>query len=124
MTAEEFVRGAGADDLIDKALQDVANDIRDKTNAADVKQGKWRYITLPKKDKQTNDPVNHPSHYCTGDIECIDAIASALGHDGLIAFCRGNAIKYLWRAGRKGDMGEDLRKAAWYCERAAKEASR
>lgn len=78
---------------------------------------------LPKKDKQTNDPVNHPSHYCAGDIECIDAIASALGHDGLVAFCRGSAVKYLWRAGRKGDMGEDLRKAAWYCERAAKEAS-
>ncbi len=73
------------------------------------------------KDKQTDDPVDHPSHYCSGDIECIDAISSALGHDGLIAFCRGNAIKYLWRAGLKGDMGEDLRKAAWYCERAAKE---
>ena len=75
-------------------------------------------------NKQTDDPVDHPSHYCAGDIECIDAIASALGHDGLIAFCRGSAIKYLWRAGRKGDIEEDLRKAAWYCERAAKEASR
>ena len=115
------MKGTGADDLIDKACQDAANDIRDESNAAHVKQGKWRYITLPKKDKQTDDPVNHPSHYCSGDIECIDAIASALGHDGLVAFCRGNAIKYLWRAGLKGDMGEDLRKAAWYCERAAKE---
>lgn len=43
--------------------------------------------------------------------------------NGLVAFCRGSAIKYLWRAGLKGDMGEDLRKAAWYCERAVKEAS-
>jgi hypothetical protein len=126
MTAEEFVRGAGADDLIDnidKACQDAANDIRDEVNAAHVKQGKWRY-TIKENNKQTDDPVNHPSHYCSGDIECIDAIASALGHDGLIAFCRGNAIKYLWRAGLKGDIEEDLRKAAWYCERAAKEASR
>ena len=126
MTAEEFVRGAGADDLIDnidKACQDAANDIRDEVNAAHVKQGKWR-CTIKENNKQTDDPVNHPSHYCSGDIECIDAIASALGHDGLIAFCRGSAIKYLWRAGLKGDMGEDLRKAAWYCERAAREASR
>ena len=29
-------------------------------------------------------------------------------------FCIGNAIKYLWRAGLKGDAIEDLRKAAWY----------
>ena len=120
MTAEDLWKDARVDELMDK----VSQDMRDEVNAADVRQGKWRYITLPKKDKQTNDSVNHPSHYCSGDIECIDAIASALGHDGLVAFCRGSAIKYLWRAGLKGDMGEDLRKAAWYCERAAKEAIR
>jgi hypothetical protein len=123
MSKVHIMKGAIADDIIDKACQDAANDIRDKTNAADVKQGKWSY-TIKDNNKQTDDPVNHPSHYCAGDIECIDAISSALGHDGLIAFCRGNAIKYLWRAGLKGDMGEDLRKAAWYCERAAREASR
>jgi hypothetical protein len=32
-------------------------------------------------------------------------------------FCIGNAIKYLWRAGRKGGYLEDLRKAAWYINR-------
>ena len=110
MTAEE----------LDKALQDACQDMLDNVNTTHVKQGKWRY-TIKENNKQTDDPVNHPSHYCSGDIECIDAIASALGHDGIIDFCRGNAIKYLWRAGLKGDMGEDLRKAAWYCERAAKE---
>ena len=109
---------------LNKALQDACQDMLDKANAAHGKPSGLRYITFTKKDKQTNDPVDHPSHYCAGDIECIDAIASALGHDGLIAFCRGSAIKYLWRAGLKGDIEEDLRKAAWYCERAAKEASR
>ena len=123
MSKVHIMKGAIADDIIDKACQDAANDIRDEANAAHVKQGKWRY-TIKENNKQTDDPVDHPSHYCSGDIECIDAIASALGHDGLIAFCRGNAIKYLWRAGLKGDMGEDLRKAAWYCERGAREASR
>jgi hypothetical protein len=32
-------------------------------------------------------------------------------------FCRGNAIKYIWRAGLKGDAIEDLRKARWYLDR-------
>jgi hypothetical protein len=29
-------------------------------------------------------------------------------------------MKYLYRAGRKGELVEDLRKAAWYLERAIK----
>ena len=32
-------------------------------------------------------------------------------------FCVGNAVKYLWRAGLKGDALEDLRKARWYVDR-------
>ena len=68
-----------------------------------------------------DDPVNHPQHYQSASgIECIDAIEAALGRDGTAAYCRGAAMKYVWRAGRKGDAADDLRKAAWYCERAAK----
>lgn len=76
------------------------------------------------KHKQlSSDMVNHPEHYTSDDggIECIDAIHAALGLEGFMDYCRGNVLKYLWRAGRKGDAAEDLRKAAWYCERAAKE---
>jgi hypothetical protein len=32
-------------------------------------------------------------------------------------FCLGNAVKYIWRAGEKGDAVEDLRKARWYLDR-------
>lgn len=60
------------------------------------------------------DVVNSPSHYIQGNIECIDAIHSALGDEGFIAFCRGNAMKYTWRAGLKGDRAVDLAKADWY----------
>lgn len=45
-----------------------------------------------------NDPVNNPSHY-TGHpsgVECIETTRH-------MNFNRGNAIKYLWRAGSKGD---------------------
>ena len=66
----------------------------------------------------TGDPVHHPSHYTGGDIECIDAIEAALGHEGAADFCRGNVIKYAWRMLDKGGA-EDARKAAWYSTRAA-----
>jgi hypothetical protein len=62
--------------------------------------------------------VNHPLHY-QGKVECIDAIESALGGFGFEAFCRGNAMKYIFRAGKKGDASEDLAKARWYLERIA-----
>lgn len=66
------------------------------------------------------DMVNHPSHYQSDTgIECIDAIRAALGKEGFIAYCRGNAIKYSWRD--KIDNAEDARKAAWYSNRAAEE---
>ena len=70
------------------------------------------------------DIVNNPSHYTQdGEIECIDAIRAALGPDGFRAFCRGNAMKYIWRSELKtGDPTTDLRKAEWYMNRAAKEA--
>ena len=47
-----------------------------------------------KKDKV--DMVNSPPHYNEAGIECIDAIAAALG-DGFEFYLQGNVIKYLWR---------------------------
>ena len=70
-------------------------------------------------EKELCDAVDHPSHYTSGDIECIDAIRSALGDECFKAFCRGNAIKYLWRAGKKDGSPEkeDLKKARWYIKK-------
>jgi uncharacterized protein DUF3310 len=57
------------------------------------------------------DPVN-PPHYKAhpSGVECID-VAEHMN------FNRGNALKYLWRAGLKGCALEDLRKARWYLDR-------
>lgn len=70
-----------------------------------------------------NDSVNHPKHY-TSHPSGIEAI-EICEHYGFVI---GNAIKYLWRAGLKGDAIEDLRKAAWYInreiERRTKEAGK
>ena len=60
-----------------------------------------------------SDLVNQPSHYISGrSIEPIQAI-----EDWGLGFHLGNAVKYISRAGRKGDEREDLKKAVWYIER-------
>lgn len=57
------------------------------------------------------DTVNHPPHYKqVPGVECIEVTEH-------FSFLRGNAIKYLWRAGAKGDELEDLKKARWYLDR-------
>lgn len=60
-----------------------------------------------------------PAHYA-GTREVIDQIRDALGDDGFIAFCLGNAMKYRARAGKKAAAeGEDVAKAEWYEQMAA-----
>jgi hypothetical protein len=58
------------------------------------------------------DVVNHPPHYTShpSGVECIQVTEH-------MSFLRGNAVKYLWRAGDKGNELEDLRKARWYLDR-------
>lgn len=64
-----------------------------------------------------NENVFNPKHYTMGNIECIDAVESAVsGLEGIEAFCTGNAIKYLWRWKYKNGI-EDLEKAKWYIDR-------
>jgi len=53
--------------------------------------------------------VNHPAHYQGVGLEVIEVIEA---FD--LNFCLGNAVKYILRAGKKGDTQEDLMKAAWY----------
>ena len=63
---------------------------------------------------EIKDSVNHPSHYTDGKIEVIDFI-----EDKKLNYHRGNAIKYIARAGKKNKKKEieDLRKAIWYLNR-------
>ena len=60
-----------------------------------------------------SDNVNHPSHYTSGGIECIDAIRASMTPRGFIDYCKGNVIKYVFRWEHKGGV-EDLRKAQVY----------
>lgn len=56
--------------------------------------------------------VNHPEHYQGNGIEVIDIIESFE-----LNFNLGNTVKYVLRAGKKGNKKEDLEKAVWYLKR-------
>jgi len=58
------------------------------------------------------DEVNHPPHYNShpSGVECITVVE-------WMSFNLGNAIKYIWRAGQKGFVIQDLEKARWYVDR-------
>ena len=67
------------------------------------------------------DPVNHPSHYTQGGIECIEAIKASMTSEEFCGYLKGCALKYLWRYKHKGKPVEDLKKASWYQDRLIKE---
>lgn len=69
------------------------------------------YRPKTKQDIEVADMVNHPPHYKDASgIECIEVTQH-------MRFCEGNSFKYVYRAGSKGNLIEDLKKAAWYAER-------
>lgn len=69
-------------------------------------------LAIRREAESLPDPVDHPAHYTAhpSGVECIQ-ITEHMG------FCLGNAVKYIWRAGEKGNVVEDLRKARWYLDR-------
>ena len=77
-----------------------------------VQEPEVKPVEIPTKE----DVINHPSHYTRGNIEVIDFI-----EDQQLPYHLGNVIKYIARAGHKGDKLEDLKKARWYLDRYIKE---
>lgn len=63
-------------------------------------------------DRIEADHVEHPPHYTSRGVECIDVL-EALD----LPFHLANAIKYIWRHREKGKPIEDLKKARWYLDR-------
>jgi len=64
-----------------------------------------------------HDPVNSPSHYASGGIECIDAIKASMSHEAFLGYLKGNVQKYMWRYEKKVNPSEDLKKARWYLDK-------
>ena len=62
----------------------------------------------------TSSVVEHPSHYISDGMECIEAIKGMLG-EKYPDYCRGNVLKYIWRYRDKNGV-EDLEKARTYLD--------
>ena len=89
----------------------------------DLVEGEFVYledlVQTKNEENMEIDNVNHPSHYTWLKKECGIEVIDIVRH---LDFCRGNAIKYILRAGRKESAGktslekeiEDLKKAQWY----------
>lgn len=67
------------------------------------------------------DSVN-PSHYKSGEIECINAIKASMSTIEFKGYLKGNVQKYLWRYDKKNGL-EDLQKAQWYLNKLVSEIS-
>ncbi len=73
----------------------------------------------------SSDNVNHPSHYASSKIECIDAMEAMVNQDrdylteldGHEYYYWQVIFKYIWRFPFKNNSIEDLKKAQWYLHR-------
>ena len=73
--------------------------------------------------KAKSDPVNHPNHYASSGIECIEAIKASMTKEAFCGYLKGNVEKYLWRYEKKVAPAEDLKKASWYLTRLIEEVN-
>lgn len=64
--------------------------------------------------KEHKEQVDHPAHYNSGNIECIDAMLSAKGIIKTLAFCELSVFKYNWRQGLKDNESQEINKQIWY----------
>lgn len=64
-----------------------------------------------------NDMVNHPKHYMLANgLESKDVVRASLTEEEYRGWCKGNALKYQFRAGKKdpSKIKEDYEKAVWF----------
>ena len=59
--------------------------------------------------KSVEDAIHHPKHYTSDDcgVEAIEITS-------LLPACISNAVKYVWRCGKKDEDLQELEKALWY----------
>jgi len=83
------------------------------------------YDEMVRKEERVTEEyqVDSPKYYQLfpeKDLEAMDVILRAVqlsGLDGRRGYLLGNALKYLLRIGRKGEVKQDAAKARHYCQR-------
>ena len=83
------------------------------------KRGKWGVVRGAEHaggETPTPDRTVGPSHYTEMAIQPWDVMEACMPRAEFLGYLRGNAIKYLMRADRKGGV-EDYRKAKHYLEK-------
>ena len=100
------------------ANEELANDFIKRENLDFYFIGPWdekgEFVVYYYDNESKNDNVNHPAHYTSGGIECIDGMVAAFGREYVMHYCLCNAFKYIWRCEHKGKRVEDIQKAVWY----------
>lgn len=97
-------------EIIVKADKFTINDVEVDEAWINAQVKKKAGVVHPKENVLKPDMVNKPPHYKDASgIECKEITCHRK-----MPFSLGNAIKYLYRAGSKGDLLEDLKKAEWY----------
>lgn len=66
-------------------------------------------------------PIDHPDHYQVAQFVVTEVQDVIEGFN--LNFSQGNVLKYLLRAGAKGDELGDLQKAKWYLNRVINHAA-
>ena len=89
-----------AEEAVDNAVKSAYEEFE-----KNVKKSEWSC-------KPNLDMINSPSYYQGHKFEVIDII-----EDFDLNFRKGNALKYLLRAGNTDDYVQDLKKAIWYLNR-------
>lgn len=74
-------------------------------------------MPTPELQREVPDMVHNPPHYTSGGMEVIDILKAKLTPEEFKGFCKGNALKYLFRGELKGKEVEDYEKAQWYLTR-------
>ena len=90
----------------------------DEVNMNSVKkeEGTWTTNFIADVVNEICREINNPSHFNSGDVECIDGIEASLSKEEFEGYLHGNIIKYVWRFKYKGGV-KDLQKAEWYLKK-------